>query len=664
MNPTDRDNTSRKRWSWRFYDLPIQHKITLTIIVGMASAMLVTVANFIAFDRENVRRDLTEEMRVLARITAVRSAVAVAFGDRGNALENLSALSLRSTVQHACIYDAGNELFANFHRERSTFHSCPASLSADAVDETQIQGKLMVVVEPIQRKGKKLGHVLIASDLSPISARTRKWIYTSFLVTLGALAVAFLMTRRMQNAVVKPIVNLASLMDRVKQSNDLSLRADVDYQDEVGQLVDSFNNMLRILQLRNRDLELLYHELVEKSAEAEATAASLEVSNKMIKDLFNSAAHDLRQPLQAMAIFADALQRKLQGEDNLDLLMKLKQAMRNLNDLFTEVLDVSRYEFDLTIAATQPTDIKQLLSRVFLEFEAMAGEKQLRLRFYTPEYTVLAHGALLERIIRNLLSNAIRYTDKGGVLLGCRRRGNKLMIEVWDTGRGIPPEKQKDIFSQFVQVDDDQDNREGFGLGLAIVKQFVDTLGYELTVHSQVGRGTVFRLVVPLMGPPPAEDAASAAPPALTAPAPPGKSTRRLSPDALVNLSSHEARVETRILLIDDSDVSRNSIKLLLESWGFVVDGFADIGSMEDFYRLGGSAPRLIIADWQLGGDVTGEQAILAARAVISTGIAAFVATGSQSEEVRTAIAKAGLQVISKPVRPARLRAMVNHCLS
>ena len=647
-----------------FHDLPIQRKITLIIILGMASAMLVTVTNFIIFDRENVTKDLSEEMRVLGRITAVRSAAAVAFGDRANAMENLTVLGIRTSVQHACIYDEQQQVFVNYHRKDSVFNSCPASISSASLGTTHISDNLLVVVEPIVRKGKNLGYVLIASDLSPVTLRTKKWIYTSILVTIGALLVAFLMTRRMQNAVVNPIISLATLMDRVKQSNDLSLRATVQNRDEVGQLVGSFNNMLRILQLRNRDLELLYQELVEKSAESVSTAASLEVSNQMIKDLFSSAAHDLRQPLQAMAIFADTLLRKIHEPDQLDLLQKLKQAMRNLSDLFNEVLDVSRYDFDLKVAGTAPIDIKHLLARVALEFEAMAGEKHLQLKFHTRDYTVLAHGVLLERIIRNLLSNAIRYTDKGGVLVGCRKRGNQLFIEVWDTGRGIPLDKQKDIFTKFVQVDEsDREQRGGFGLGLAIVKQFVDSLGYELKLFSRPGRGSVFRLIVPLVL---AQGSTSSkvepeSPAALPSPS---ASQKSLSTDALVNLSSQQAKIASRILLIDDSDVVRESIKVMLSGWGFVVDDFADIGTMEDFYRHGGVAPRLIISDYQLGGDVTGEHAIMAARAVLSTSIPAFIVTGSSSPEIWDSIEKAGLQVLRKPVKPARLRAMVNHFLT
>lgn len=642
---------------WRYRDLPIQRKISLIIVIGMASAMIVTVANFISFDRENVKRDLGEEMRVLARITAARSAAAVAFGDRSNALENLTALSLRSTVQHACIYDEQQRLFARFQRKESPFGTCAEVLDHRDGRRRESGEHLLEVVEPIFRKGQRLGYVLVASDLSPIAERTRKWIVTSGFVTLAALLVAFLMTRRLQRSVVRPIIDLANVMDSVRRSNDLGLRAMAPGRDETGRLVDSFNEMLEIIEKNNRDLQMLYRGLVEKSAEAEATAASLELRNQQIKDLFGSAAHDLRQPLQAMSIFVQTLQKRIQDPDQLAIVDKLRQAQQNLSSLFNEILDVSRYEFDLTVAGTQPVSIKQLLSKLFLEFDAIAQEKGLRLRFHNCDYRVLAHGALLERIIRNLLSNAIRYTDKGGVLLGCRRRGNRLAIEVWDTGRGIPEHMQSEIFSKFVQVsDEDRKSRGGFGLGLAIVKQFVDSLGYSLTVGSSVGRGTVFRLVVPLV-----DDPQRPRREILTTPAQPAPEARL--DIATASLASLQDQEETRILLIDDTESVRQALRLTLTEWGFVVDDFADIGAMEAFLRQGGAVPDLIISDFELGADDTGDQAIAVARQALGTEVPAFIVTGAEDEAVWQRIRATGLATLRKPVKPARLRAMINHLL-
>ena len=647
----------------RYQDLPIQRKLSIVVVIGILSAIIVTVANFISFDRDNVKRDLVEEMRVLARITAARSAVAVAFGDKANALENVSALALRSTIQHACIYTQEQQLFAAYLRKDSLFAGCPEVLDYDYDDGILANRsvKLLEVVEPMLRKGKPLGFVLVGSDLSPISVRTKKWVSISFYVTLAALFVAYLITRRLLRPVVQPIIGLSSVMDQVRKSNDLSLRAQAKGRDEVGLLVNSFNDMLQIVENHNHDLEVLYRGLVEKSAEAEATAASLELRNAHVKDQFGSAAHDLRQPLQAMAIFVDTLCNQVNDPDQLSILDKLKQAMLNLNHLFTEILDVSRYEFDVAKATSQPTSIKNLLSKVYLEFEVLAAQKNLKLRFYTPDYKVLTHGALLERIIRNLLSNAIRYTDKGGVLLGCRRRGELLVIEVWDTGRGIPEHNKASIFSKYVQVDEkDRTERGGFGLGLAIVKQFVDSLGYELSVQSVVDRGTVFRLTVPL------------APNIvvnknLAREVSDQRVERRQSSLKKATFDSLQEQAQSHILLIDDMDVVREALKTTLETWGYSVDDFADIDSLRAFYTgsgdgaVGGKVPFLIISDYELADNVTGDQAIAVARDIFQYEIPAFIISGTESDAAWERIKSMGFTSLRKPIKPARLRAMINH---
>jgi signal transduction histidine kinase len=467
------------------------------------------------------------------------------------------------------------------------------------------------------------------------------------------------MTLRLKSSVVKPILDLADVMDQVRSSNNLSLRARVLGQDEVGSLGESFNEMLRIIETNNRDLEHLYRVSVEKSAEAEAAAASLQIRNQQIKDLFGGAAHDLRQPLQAMAIFVQTLGRKIHDPEQLVIVEKLRQATQNLSGLFKEVLDVARYEFDQQVAATQSVPIKPLLNKLYLEFEAMAQEKGLRLHFFTPDYKILAHAILLERIVRNLLSNAIRYTDKGGVLLGCRKRGNNLAIEIWDTGRGIPLNQQEQIFHKYVQVsEEDRDVRGGFGMGLAIVKQFVDSLGYQLSVHSVPIRGTVFRLLVPLVN--------SGRRPAKLNPRPAPRTpmpahTTPVLPPAQLKMADMRERKELRILLLDDHDDVRWGIKQHLEEWGFAVNDFPSQEEAVAFYQGGGKKPELIISDYELGPAQTGLQAIDQLRRTLGEATPAFIVTGADDPDIWQSIASSGFFALSKPFKPARLRALINH---
>lgn len=644
----------------RYYrDLPLQRKISTIVAVGMAAVTVLTVLYFFVFDIGNLKRDLGEEIRVLARITAARSAAAVAFGDGINAAENLKTLELRSSIQHACIYDQSQQLFASYRRPHSPFEPCPASAAPQIAASLAQLSDRIEVIEPIARKNQQLGFVIITADLSSIAERKHNWLLTSALVIVFAPFITYLMTLRLKSSVVKPILDLADVMDQVRSSNNLSLRARVLGQDEVGSLGESFNEMLRIIETNNRDLEHLYRVSVEKSAEAEAAAASLQIRNQQIKDLFGGAAHDLRQPLQAMAIFVQTLGRKIHDPEQLVIVEKLRQATQNLSGLFKEVLDVARYEFDQQVAATQSVPIKPLLNKLYLEFEAMAQEKGLRLHFFTPDNKILAHAILLERIVRNLLSNAIRYTDKGGVLLGCRKRGNNLAIEVWDTGRGIPLNQQEQIFHKYVQVsEEDRDVRGGFGMGLAIVKQFVDSLGYQLSVHSVPNRGTVFRLLVPLVN--------SGRRPAKLNPRPAPRTpmpahTTPVLPPAQLKMADMRERKELRILLLDDHDDVRWGIKQHLEEWGFAVNDFPSQEEAAAFYQGGGKKPELIISDYEIGPAHTGLQAIDQLRRTLGEATPAFIVTGADDPDIWQSIASSGFFALSKPFKPARLRALINH---
>lgn len=639
-----------------YHDLPIQRKISWIVAAGMAAVSVLIVTYLFLFDLNNLRRDLAEEIRVLARITAARSAAAVAFGDANNASENLKTLELRSIVQNACIYGQTQQLFTQFHREASPFEPCASSFNPQQSLGALGRNDRIEVAEPIYRKNQHLGYVLVSADLSSISERKQAWVYTILFVIFVAPIITYMMSRRLKHSVVQPILNLAGVMDSVRSSNNLSLRADVLGQDEVGRLGDSFNDMLQIIEKNNRDLEHLYRVSVEKSAEAEAAVASLHIRNQQIKDLFSSAAHDLRQPLQAMSIFVQTLGRKIQEPEQLSIVEKLRQATQNLSGLFKEILDVTRYEFDQQVASTQAVGVKLLLNKLYLEFEALAQEKGLRLHFFTPDYTVLAHGILLERMVRNLLSNAIRYTDKGGVLLGCRRRGNYLAIEVWDTGRGIPANKQEHIFHKFVQVADaDREQTGGFGMGLAIVKQFVDSLGYKLSVNSVPGRGTVFRILVPLLNSARRQTRPITLPPIAVAATIPAAGQ--------IHLAQASEQKVARILILDDFDDVRWGLKQHLEEWGFIVDDFSSVDGACAFYKAGGKTPALIISDYELGSNDTGPEAISLLRSQLHDEIPAFIVTSAEHTFINQELKRSGLLAINKPYKPARLRALINHLL-
>ncbi len=220
----------------------------------------------------------------------------------------------------------------------------------------------------------------------------------------------------------------------------------------------------------------------------------------MAKTKFLTAAsHDLRQPAQSLTLFTDLLAAKLAGHPDATIVEHLQRSVDALRLLLDGILDLSRMDAGLVVPLARPFAIAPLLAQLGIEYEARARQAGLRLRARPCNARVVSDPLLLERILRNLLENALRYTRRGGILLGCRRRGDRLRIEVWDSGIGLAPEQMDNIFEEFYQAGNpERDRAKGLGLGLAIVERLARLLDHHVTVSSREGRGSRFAVTVPL----------------------------------------------------------------------------------------------------------------------------------------------------------------------
>lgn len=673
----------------RFIDLPIRRKIVIIILAGMGVSMSVALTNFILFDRLSTKNRLVEEMTILARITAARSGAALAFGDHRKAEENLAQLHIRQSIQVACIYARDGALFAAYERNPENGLRCSRQLP----DLDTPMADHLVVGDVVSNKSGRLGEILVISDLSEVNARVVNWLLLSVLMAAIAVSVALLMTRRMQKSIVNPIQRITEVMDEVRETNNLALRAYPAGRDELGDLVDAFNEMLAIIENSNLDLEIVYSELVNKSTKAEATAVELEARNEQIKEMLSGAAHDLRQPLQAMAIFVDLLELQVNTDKQRSLVEKLQAAQANLQGLFTEILDVSRLDHQEGTAEIQRVNIVQLFDKLQLEFGALARKKQLELRVRLNATEVNTIPGILERIIRNLVSNALNYTDAGGVLLATRYRQGGIALEVWDTGRGIPEKKREKIFQKYERVEGGKEGgkeagrdggiesgkeRSGYGLGLAIVRQFVDILGYRLTVRSEEGCGSCFRIFIPDLDREQSMDSHgdkrnrhfdesvtvvdSSRREGATEPGHPIASEQRQSGNYLEVL---ESLLRTNIFLVDDDPQMREALTLLLQSWDIHVLAFASLEELEHYFDSGDFIdPDLIISDYQLGQGATGDQAIEEIRLAVGVEVPAFVVTGNQSADIHHEINARGYEFLLKPVDAELLKSTIERYLS
>ena len=396
-------------------------------------------------------------------------------------------------------------------------------------------------------------------------------------------------------------------------------------------------------QLRcETEVEELSIQVQEKNDQLRAQQKIHLDRNENLHKMFAGASHDLRQPLQAMVIFISAIQETA-TKQQAPLLQKLEQVVENLNHMFTDLLDSSKLESRMKRIPKQNVDIQQLLTKVCDEFEALANDKNIQLRTKLRDLSVYSNANMLERIIRNMLSNAIRYTRKGGVLVGCRRHRDETWIEVWDTGRGIPKEKLEIIFDEFVQINEHtEESQQGVGLGLFIVKRLAQLLDHKIIVRSTLNQGTLFRVIIPT------------------------RSTFALPPPSKIEMFKAKPTLQhftdgnLKILLIDDEAHIRDSISKLLAGWGMEVMTLDSVQAISNVTPASLAAIDVVISDYQLGDDDTGLEAITLIRQKAEREIPAMIVTGTENEEHLNSIKNQSIPLLKKPVKPAKLRALLN----
>ncbi|WP_423600336.1 ATP-binding protein [Roseateles sp. MS654] len=345
------------------------------------------------------------------------------------------------------------------------------------------------------------------------------------------------------------------------------------------------------------------------------------------------ASHDLRQPVHALGLFAASLERRLQGTDEEPLIRNVMRSIEGLERSFNAMLDISRLDAGTVEPNLQHFPLRDLFRRLHMHYAGQAEASGLGLRFSPGGKSVTSDPQLLERILGNLIQNALKYTEEGGVVVVARSTSTHLNLEVWDTGIGIKASDLPRVFAEFYQVGQSERSRtQGLGMGLAIVKRLAHLLGYRLMVASRPGRGTMFRLSIPLGGLPEIPEFTTAA--------------------DTVPMPVMEPR---SVLVIDDEEPIRIGLKLLLEEWGYEAIVAATAAEAADAVRSGTLPPDLILSDLHLGDGPDGIAAIRAVRELCRTDVPAILVTGDTSREELRRATESGHTVLFKPLQPRKL---------
>ncbi|MFK7857418.1 MAG: hybrid sensor histidine kinase/response regulator [Granulosicoccus sp.] len=421
------------------------------------------------------------------------------------------------------------------------------------------------------------------------------------------------------------------------------LLSDVDSLALIGVLLIMFlatNFMLAVKSNRqNRDLissQLENQKLVESLAEEKQIAERAMVAKSRF---LAAASHDLRQPLHAMGLFLSALRTREKEPEKVRIIEDMSKSADALNSLFNSLLDVSR--LDAEIIEFNPEHV--LASRVFdalrAQFEQQVAEKNISLSIRADDHVLYSDVVLLERVLRNLLSNAVQYTGSGSISLVCTALadGSKL-VTLADTGIGIPAEFAEDVFSEYYQLNNPaRDRSKGLGLGLAIVKRLCELMDLPLEMESTEGKGTVFRVVVP--GGDPLQIIQQAKP------------------------SSGIVADGRRVLVIDDELQVLQSMRHMLEGWGCEVLLAESARDALRVLALSDMIPDIIISDYRLADNLNGVDAVEAIRESCELSIPAIVVTGDTSPERLKQVKETGLQLLHKPVRPDELHDVMERIL-
>ena len=359
------------------------------------------------------------------------------------------------------------------------------------------------------------------------------------------------------------------------------------------------------------------------------------------KDKYLAAAsHDLLQPMNAARLLVSTLRERSLAVEDSHLVERIHVALEGAEDLLTDLLDISKLDQNAVQPDVTTFHLSQLLNTLQTEFQPVAEQAKLQFKVRSSDFAVQSDARLLMRILRNFVSNAIRYTSNGGVLVGCRKRGDALNIQVWDTGEGIPADHLQDIFKEFNQLEQHRNGmRTGVGLGLAIVERISSMLDHPIYVASRVKRGSLFSITVPL-----------------AQYEPPIAATVRRQPVGEFAAAP--------VLVVDNDPDILLSMQVLLTQWGLKPYLAQDETRALELCKALGVPPAVVLLDYHLDNGYTGPQVWATLEASLGVSIPAVMITAERGAEALKFFREKGLQVLNKPVKPNKLRALLMHILS
>ena len=505
-----------------FRNCSIKRKLILIILFTSWATLLVASIAFVTMDIFTFKQAMVNDISSLAQVVGLNSSGALVFNDQRTAEKNLSALREKPHVSLACIYDKEGKIFATFNPQNTDQVLSPPD---SPLTGHFFKNNYLFLFHKIFLEEEMIGTIFIQSNLIQIRSRIKQSVGIVAVILSVGFLLAMMLSFLMHRIVSEPILSLAQTAKAISLEKDYSLRATKQSRDEIGILIDGFNEMLE--EIQKRDVELAHYSehleemvadrtaklksqqkaLQEALNRAEQLALEAKAANRAKSEFLANMSHEIRTPMNAILGFTDLIESHIRDKKQMNYLEAIKTSGKNLLTLINDILDLSKIEAGKLELQYEPVDTHAFFSDIECIFSVNISNKGLQFILeIAPEMpnTLLLDEVRLRQVLFNLLGNAVKFTQKGYVKVCSRpvfKNNNKGMIDliicVEDTGVGITPESQETIFEAFKQQDGQSTKKYGgTGLGLAISKRLVEMMGGEISVKSTPKIGSTFEVIL------------------------------------------------------------------------------------------------------------------------------------------------------------------------